>query len=465
MRRALAVSVAFFVLACGKSATSDAGLPPVGGGFGGGFTGTGGGMGGGGGSSDAGATGCAAAADFTTCTAPDASTAFCVSRECVAVPSCDGGNCLVSGPSFRLPDTNLRQCFGPSPNMMDGTIACPDTPGAASCATTDYCGEDAQYGWDTQHDASTRFTVQTPNGERVVTDTVTGLVWQGCAMGQSGDTCTGGATLGNWFDAVATCESATWGGFDDWVLPDSFELMTLNDYGRTSPAIDTSAFVNAPSRFAADYDQWWIECTWSSSEYARDPSVAWVAMVNSGDLSEGSGLMYHLNDKAAATWPGCYTRCVRARTVKPKLPRFVRHEAVAGEPVVADTVTRLTWQGCSHGQTGSACAGTAAFLDWKSALAACEGLVSGGRDDWRLPNILELRSLARLDRESPAIDVDAFPNTPHYGVGMTEQNAGQFWSSTGRSYNDFALYADFGTGFTHFYVQPEGRHVRCVRDP
>jgi hypothetical protein len=77
----------------------------------------------------------------------------------------------------------------------------------------------------------------------------------------------------------------------------------------------------------------------------------------------------------------------------------------------------------------------------------------------------ELRSLADLERESPAIDPAAFPHTPFYGIETNDNNAGQFWSATGRSYNDFALYAEFGTGFTHFFEQPEGRHVRCVRDP
>ena len=226
-----------------------------------------------------------------------------------------------------------------------------------------------------------------------------------------------------------------------------------------------TAFVNAPSRFQDDYDQWWIECVWSSSSYARDSSVAWVLMANSGDVAEGSGTTYHLNDKAADTWPGCYARCVRPGPAAPTTERFVRVEPVAGEPIVAGMGTRLVWQGCSEGQTGSQCDGAAAMLDWRSSLATCEQSTWGGRDDWRLPNIKELRSLADLERESPAIDPAAFPHTPFYGVETNDNNAGQFWSATGRSYNDFALYADFGTGFTHFFEQPEGRHVRCVRDP
>ena len=105
------------------------------------------------------------------------------------------------------------------------------------------------------------------------------------------------------------------------------------------------------------------------------------------------------------------------------------------------------------------------MISWKSSLAHCEGLTWGGKDDWRLPNVKELRSLVDTGKRSPAIDATMFPNTPYYGAGMTSQNAGQYWSSTARSYNDFALYVDFRSGFSHFYKQTEGRHVRCTRDP
>ena len=106
---------------------------------------------------------CSGAPDLTACTGADASTGICVASRCEPLAPCAGG-CAQTGPRFRLPDTNLRVCFGPSPDGTDGTIACPGTPGGADCATTDYCGEDAQYGWDAPHAAGARFTVTTPGG-------------------------------------------------------------------------------------------------------------------------------------------------------------------------------------------------------------------------------------------------------------------------------------------------------------
>ncbi|MBU1534393.1 DUF1566 domain-containing protein, partial [Myxococcota bacterium] len=226
-------------------------------------------------------------------------------------------------------------------------------------------------------------------------------------------------------------------------------------------AIDRSVFVNSPSRFQQIYDMWWIECVWSATDYAGDSSVAWALMVNSGDISEGSGLEYHSHDKDAVGWDGCYARCVRRSDTTDTHSRFVAAEPVSGEPIVGDRVTGLIWQGCSAGQSGADCSGDAEFIDWASALAYCQSLTWGGYNDWRLPNIREISSIIDGSRTLPAINTGVFPGTPYYGP-VTNNNAGQYWSSTARSYNSFALYADFTFGFTHFYEQPEGRHVRCV---
>ena len=122
---------------------------------------------------------------------------------------------------------------------------------------------------------------------------------------------------------------------------------------------------------------------------------------------------------------------------------------------------RKTWQACSIGQSGLDCAGEASQLPWEDALAACEGSSWGGHDDWRLPSIVELRSLVDVRFFQPAIDPELFPNTPVYdGVDNLRS---QYWTSTARWYQAFALYVSFVDGGSHFYVQEEGRHVRCVR--
>lgn len=391
-------------------------------------------------------TDCAVASDFAVCGAD----AVCLEGACTPLEPCTD---CASGVTFTLPDTALAECQG-----TDGPIPCPDEGGSATCADTPLCGQDAQYGWDTVRDPDQRYTVVGADTEPVVTDTVTGLVWQGCASGQ-GAGCAGEATRGSWHGAAATCDGLDWGGHADWELPTAPALQSIVDYGTTSPAMNTDAFANAPSRFDVDGDEWWIECTWTATESADDPDIMWAVMVNSGDVLAGSGVDYHLHDKDASGWEGCYTRCVRPGPT-PTHARFLAAGTDA-EPVVADVVTQRSWQGCSVGQQGPDCDGPATMLPWAEALSACEGLEWAGYSDWRLPNVTELRNVVDLSFTRPAIDPEWFPNTPYYVGG--DDREGQYWSSTARWYNAFALYVSFHDGGNHFYVQDEARHVRCVR--
>ena len=73
---------------------------------------------------------------------------------------------------------------------------------------------------------------------------------------------------------------------------------------------------------------------------------------------------------------------------------------VDGE-VVVDEVTGLIWQRDVDPETRAT----------EDAIAYCDGLMLQGRDDWRLPERIELVSLM-LPGSSPTIDSDAFPDTP-----------------------------------------------------
>jgi hypothetical protein len=404
---------------------------------------------------------CHEGGDFSSCVL-DGAPGVCLADTCVALPTCAAGGCDGAGPTFRIPDTNLRACMGTSGGQVrDGTIPCPPEIGTPACADTDYCGGDAQYGWDTQHPASARFARVGDGAEPVVRDAVTGLEWMGCVQGQRGANCAGDPGVVDGYEAESLCGASSWGGHDDWVLPDAHALQSIVDYGRTSPSFDLQAFPNTPSGFADDYEKWWIECAWTRTSYARRADVAWAVITNNGDVSQGSGVPYHLNDRAADGWEGCTVRCVRAHE-RPAHARFVTLDGDLDEPVVADLYGGRMWMGCSAGQRGPGCDGAASMLDWRSSLSWCEAATWGGFSDWRLPDVKELRSLVDETQVSPAIDGEVFPSTPHYGPDQTP-NIGNYWSSTARTYNDFALYVDFGTGFSHFYVQSEARHARCVR--
>jgi hypothetical protein len=393
--------------------------------------------------------------EFSSCEAPGGAEGLCLAGDCHAVQPCDAAGCAM-GPTHPLADTLLAECYD-----ANGAITCPGAAGAPSCADAPLCGQDAQYGWDSMNPREQRFELEDAAGAPVVTDRVTGLVWYGCVLGQ-GAGCAGQADRVPWEEARAFCEDASWGGHDDWVLPDVYQLHSLVDYSTTSPAIDRSVFQNSPSLVAENTDEWWIECQWSSTDVAGSSNAVWGVMVNSGDILTGSGLPWHEHDKAASGWEGCYARCVR-RTEPPARKRHLLLDQ-GGEPVVADTIIARLWQGCSAGQSGSGCTGEPRTLSWPDALAYCEGLSWGGYEDWRLPNMMELGSLPDRSRFLPAIDPALFPNTPYFGSGPADDERwATYWSSTARWYQSFALYVDFSGGGSHFYRQEEGRHVRCVR--
>ncbi len=131
-----------------------------------------------------------------------------------------------------------------------------------------------------------------------------------------------------------------------------------------------------------------------------------------------------------------------------------------GNGTVTDSGKGLIWQKCTAGRgttLGNCSTGSATTYTWSNAITYCEGLTLGGRSDWRLPNINELRSIVDYTKStSPAIDSTAFPNT---------QSAG-YWSSSTYSpitTKVWAVYFAFGEVFT--VDKTDLYYVRCVTGP
>jgi hypothetical protein len=130
------------------------------------------------------------------------------------------------------------------------------------------------------------------SGDRVVTDSAIGLMWQGCSAGQSGSNCSAGSAISyNWQQALAYCEGLSWGGFDDWRLPSIAELDGIVDVTKYNPAIDSVVFPGTPS------DYWF----WSSTSRAADQDDAWNVHFNNGQVY----------CEAMGKGGNFYVRCVR----------------------------------------------------------------------------------------------------------------------------------------------------------
>ena len=202
---------------------------------------------------------CISLSDGSSCrvyTEPDRDFDVCVDEHCVS-PGCGDASCNLTQ-SFALADTGLRACYDDREELS----SCPGVAGDGECAATPYCGQDAQYG-DGGRDRFTRDL--TVSNEPTVSDAITGLMWQGCSAGLSGENCaTGSASTYPWRKALAYCEDAEWAGYKDWRLPGSLELHSIVDYSTYEPAIDSDAFPATRSNFF-----------WSSCTYDKDVSSAW----------------------------------------------------------------------------------------------------------------------------------------------------------------------------------------------
>lgn len=162
---------------------------------------------------------------------------------------------------YQLSDTGIDKCYNNSTQ-----IPCP-SPGQP------FYGQDAQY--------EGRQPAYQDNGNGTVTDLNTNLMWQ---QGDDG-------IFRNWQEALDYCDALILPseGYSDWRLPDRRELMSIVDYGRAQPAIDTEVFPEClPSRIY-----------WSSSTSASSSNFAWSVYFDYGIVQYGYKL-YHR-----------FVRCVR----------------------------------------------------------------------------------------------------------------------------------------------------------
>ena len=127
-------------------------------------------------------------------------------------------------------------------NVCTGQTKCYDNEKEIPCpqAGKEFYGQDAQYaklGYCVPQSFSIDGTVL---GEPVVVDNNTGNMWLQKIPPV--------ASL-NFEEVKAYCQNLVYDGYDDWELPLTKDFMTIADYGKYSPAIDTGYF--------PDYGAFW----------------------------------------------------------------------------------------------------------------------------------------------------------------------------------------------------------------
>lgn len=120
-------------------------------------------------------------------------------------------------------------------------------------------------------------SLYTDHNNGTVTDNETGLMWQKCTLGLSGQNCeTGTSAELTWQAALELANSNSDFTYDDWRLPNQKELLSLVENSCRNPAINATVFPNTRS-------DWY----WSSTPTFGDDNNTWGVGFDVGEVYEG----------------------------------------------------------------------------------------------------------------------------------------------------------------------------------
>jgi len=329
----------------------------------------------------------------------------------------NGSTTAATGLSYPIVDTNQGLCFDNS-EIIDGPAE-----GEA------FYGQDAQYTGITPS--------YTDNGDGTITDEVTGLIWA--------QNITDSAM--SWEDAGEYCEDLELAGYDDWRMPTVKELWSIRDFSQGWPWVDTDYFyLVGDGSDLAQHHSWTSNLYLVESEYQNqqvEGNPAWIVNDWTGHTKAMSG--------------NRFVRAVRGVTT------YGTNDFVDNlDGTVSDDATSLMWTQDDSGEA----------MNWEAALAYAENATIAGYDDWRLPNIKELESIADYSGVFPAMDSSVFSLTeltnivydPDTGEEIDTQITYPFyWSSTSNpyveAYNEEVgdiVESDYEPGYTYAWILASG---------
>ena len=351
------------------------------------------------------------------------------------------------------------------------------------------------------------FELSTENGNEIVTDSTSGLIWQK----QISEEYT------TWKEALEYCKNSTYAGYADWRVPNRNELASLINYNFSYPATEF------PNEEMSSYF-WTSSYNTSDNVWGIDLSGNNMGYVNTSSLNYANGRIICVRTLSKCSegfiWNG--TKCETAPTRKvscENLPANAVWNSVSSitqtwngldkwypnkkESFGKDPSTTTCRFKCNSGYewTGSECVPpyedeetgllwstkTLNNVSWQEAVDYCENLDFGGFTDWRLPSINELRTIIRncpntestglcgltddcLDTACEAVnscDCDYLPNNEgHYSKLGDDSNVFLWSSSEIANYPDFAWGIDFAQAYVsgrHKNDHSYGYYARCVR--
>ncbi|HDS09513.1 MAG TPA: DUF1566 domain-containing protein [Firmicutes bacterium] len=246
------------------------------------------------------------------------------------------------------------------------------------------------------------------SGLRMVKDENTGLIWEVKSpnpgdINFSGDKYTWIELQENYIDKL---NKSSYGGFDDWRIPNKEELRSIVDYSGLLPAVDKNYF---PDILAEFY--------WSKDVYGADTQLGWGIY-----FGYGCGICYlKTQPYFIMAVRGGYNRAFGDVT------KYSFKDN--GDGTISDLVTGLMWM---KEETP--------FLNQLDALKFCEQLDLAGYKDWRMPSMKEVTTILNLNfKDGLWYHKEYFPNTQIMPQGF-------YWAS-----NTYGGTFGWGTNFQFGY--------------
>ncbi|MBF0137430.1 MAG: DUF1566 domain-containing protein [Magnetococcales bacterium] len=333
------------------------------------------------------------------------------------------------------------------------------------------------YSYGTRDDGTLQLGVAWPkprfmdHGNGTITDRLTGLIWlknAGCLPSLT------------WLDMMAASKTVANGSCGlsdgstagDWRIPNRFEMESLFEYSRSGSIQNAlppdHPFTNVKSFYSTststDYDkfnskglQLSFEIRTSSIATNIDiksvPNYGWPVRGGGNDSSSGAVAPVLKTGQTKSYTTGDDGDLQKGFTLPAGTTRFVDN----GNGTINDKLTGLVWLKNAN------CFGG---LGWRDALLAANSLAQGGcglKDnsvvgDWRMPNVIELKSLLDMSRLSPALPA----NHPFSSV-----QSGIYWSSTTLSLSAYtqSVFIDFSSGeIDQMMLNVDAKYVWPVRD-
>ena len=262
-------------------------------------------------------------------------------------------------------------------NICTAQNKCYDNEKESQCPAEgkEFSGQDAYYA-SLGYCAPQNFSIDyTTENEPVIVDNNLGMMWQR-NIPQAEVLPVG--------SVISYCENLVYGGYNDWKLPTEEEFITIADFGRYSPGIDTEYFPDAGS-FWTSTNYTTYEDSYNNQIYSHSTTEHYKifdftelsAFQVETYSSYSTGSYGEIGNSGSRSYPHSFNiRCVRGTDISGSALIFTQ-----------ETLGENIWW--NYGNDLIFMKNDTASLTWSEALKYCSELDYAGISDWRLPNIKE----------------------------------------------------------------------------